>query len=136
MATEEQRQAYQEWQEKQKSHQSAVSNCWAACANKDLDELRDLFQSKQLHRKDAENVIGSTIEGNWLEGARFLLEQGVDCTKNYWVLEKCQSIEMFRLWGEFGLDFKIKGHQLLQYVLFYNCKAYLFSEVEKTWPGN
>jgi hypothetical protein len=114
MATEDQKRTYQEWEQQRKTHRAALSKCWDACETKDINQLRELFQTGQLDLTDAENVIGSTIEDNWLEGTHYLLEQGVDPTMHSWKLIDCRSLDMVKIWGELGMNFKAKGHELLQ----------------------
>lgn len=92
--------------------EDVLDKSWTACQNGDLVQVRELFG--QLGSFEVQILLQRAVTRNFLEPARFLLEQGADpmTTPLISIVEQCP-IEMLQLLSEFGMDFKSAQNNLL-----------------------
>jgi hypothetical protein len=83
-----------------------------ACKDNDVARVHELFTTRSLDHEDATSC---TYEMSNLPLMRCLLEHGADLR---WYLEKHAppSLDMIKLFVEFGYDVKSEGRKILQSV--------------------
>jgi hypothetical protein len=95
------------------SHHELVRELHSACKADDLARIRHLLTTTSLESADATNALRVSLS---LPVTRCLLEQGA--IANYrpplWPRTKDESLERLKLFAEFGYDFGLKGHLILQ----------------------
>jgi hypothetical protein len=81
-----------------------------ACKENDIARVHELFTTRSLDHEDATHCTFRTSEPSLM---RCLLEHGADLR---WYLEKHAppSLDMIKLFVEFGYDVKSEGHKILQ----------------------
>lgn len=82
-----------------------------ACKANDVACVRELFATRQLSDNDATKC--SFHASPDLALMRCLLEQGADFSRYLWV-KPPPSLDMVKLFVEFGYDVKAEGHKVLQ----------------------
>jgi hypothetical protein len=98
-----------------KARQLAFTKFRTACEAGDITQTEEIFQSGQLDRTDIQSLLDWSIEKALVEPTRWLLEHGADAKTMYWRnLEKCHSLDIFKLLANFGLDYNTKKHNILQ----------------------
>jgi hypothetical protein len=83
----------------------------AACRANDIARVRELFATRPLNDRDATICSFSTSPS--LPLMRCLLEHGADFARYLWV-ESPPSLDIVKLFVEFGYDVKSEGHKILQ----------------------
>lgn len=81
----------------------------AACKANDIARVRELFATRPLNNNDATNC-GLTTSPS-LPLMRCLLEHGAVLAK---LVNSPSSLDMVKLFVEFGYDVKAEGHKMLQ----------------------
>ena len=81
-----------------------------ACKENDIARVHELFATRALDQNDA---TACTFRVSDLSLMRCLLEHGADLR---WYLKKNAppSLDMIKLFVEFGYDVKVEGHKILQ----------------------
>ena len=81
-----------------------------ACKENDIARVHELFTTRALDQNDATTC---TFRISDLSLMRCLLEHGADLR---WYVEKNAppSLDMVKLFVEFGYDVKVEGHKILQ----------------------
>jgi hypothetical protein len=83
-----------------------------ACEEKDIALVHELFTTRPLSQKDATSC---TFRISDLPLMRCLLEHGADL-RRYLEKNAPPSLDMIKLFVEFGYDVKAEGHRILQLV--------------------
>lgn len=83
----------------------------SACRANDIARVRELFATRLLNDKDATSCSFTTSPD--LPLMRCLLEHGADFAR-YLLVEAPPSLDMVKLFVEFGYDVKAEGHKMLQ----------------------
>lgn len=97
----------------EKSREAALEKCWTACEAGYLSQIKESFE--HLGDINVKRLLRRTIERNWLEATRCLLEQGADPNTfgSIMLSKDCRSLAMFQLLGEFGMDYQTKRKNIL-----------------------
>lgn len=83
----------------------------AACKANDIARVRELFATGRLNDNDATNCSFTTSLS--LPIMRCLLKHGADIAR-YLLVKSPPSLDMVKLFVEFGYDVKAEGHKMLQ----------------------
>jgi hypothetical protein len=102
---------------KSKSRKSPLEQCVDILEAEDLNQFDHQLQTnfELLGEDDVRSLLNDTISKGWLEGTRRLLERGANPNSIYFtVLTGCDSVAMFQLLDEFGMDCSTKDWSILK----------------------
>lgn len=103
--------------EEQEVRNAVLEEFWAACDAGDLDRIRELYETTPFIRTVAYIYVTSESVLNSPEVIHCLFELGVDPRVTYDLAKECYTLKTFKIFAEFGLDFKAEGHEILEYVV-------------------
>jgi hypothetical protein len=99
---------------REKEREAARSKCYDACKAGDLDQIRDVIRGGQISQLHLDRIMHSTVREGLLEPTRCLLEGGADAkSMPLPTPDSCQSVEMFKLLAEFGLNYNSEQVKIL-----------------------
>lgn len=90
---------------------AALANCENACQEGDLEKLRELFSPRKHDDSFVSCLLDWTFEGDNIEAARCILDQGVDLNRMHlrWIAQHCRSVAMLELLAEYGMKFHCRN---------------------------